>query len=64
MATYDLRHLLDTVEQVRAEIHPEVSAALLEAVIRAEDEHSDDPEAALKAAEAAIERFLVVGGQG
>lgn len=58
MATYDLQHLLATVEQVRAELHPDLPSELLEAVVRAEDANVDNPDRALKAVEAAITKYV------
>ena len=59
MTTYDLQHLLATVEQVRAELHPDLPPELLEAVVRAEDANADDPDRGLKAVEAAVTKYVV-----
>lgn len=60
MTTYDLQHLLATVEAVREELHPEVPAALLEAVVEAEDANPDADDAALRAIEAAVSEYVGV----
>ncbi len=63
MTTYDLQHLLATVEQVRAELHPDLPAGFLEGVVRAEDAHADDSDGALKAIDAAVVR-AISGAEG
>lgn len=54
MRTIDLKDILATVELMRSQRHPDLSAEFLGAVVRAEEENSEDNEGALSAIEAAL----------
>lgn len=57
MRTTDLKELMDTVEQLRKELHPHLDAAFIRAVVRAEEQNADDAEA-LRAIDAALKQVL------
>lgn len=58
MQTNDLQDLLETVEQLRAEIHPDLDAKFLEAVVHAEEENPEDDAEAVRAIQAALKAEL------
>ena len=58
MTTHDLATLLETVESVRQEIHPELPGSFLADVVKAEEENPDSDEAALRQIEAAMRQLL------
>jgi hypothetical protein len=62
MQTKDLKVLLEVVNAVRAELHPDLDAGFLEAVIRAEDKHLDDPVEASRAVQDALKALLAKRG--
>lgn len=62
MQTKDLKALLEVVNAVRGELHPDLDAAFLEAVIRAEDKHLDDPVEASRAVQDALKVLLAKKG--
>lgn len=62
MQTKDLKALLEVVDAVRAELHPDLDAGFLEAVIRAEDKHLDDPVEASRAVQDALKALLTKKG--
>ena len=62
MRTTDLKDLTQTVELLRKEFHPDLDPAFLEAVVRAEEENSEDDTEALRAIQAALQAALVAKG--
>jgi hypothetical protein len=62
MQTKDLKALIEVVNAVRAELHPDLDAAFLEAVIRAEDKYLDDPVEASRAVQDALKALLAKKG--
>lgn len=58
MRTTDLKDLLDTVEAIRVEFHPEIDSMFLAAVVEAEESNPDDEPAAVKAIEKALKECL------
>jgi ABC-type nitrate/sulfonate/bicarbonate transport system substrate-binding protein len=62
MRANDLEKITKTVATVRAELHPELAADFLDAVIRAEDENAEDDEGALRMIQAALTKVLASGG--
>lgn len=58
MTMTDLQDLLDTVEQMRQRMHPELDSGFLEAVVQAEHDFPDDNESALNVIEAAMRQAL------
>ena len=59
MRTTDLKDLTQAVELLRKELHPDLDPAFLEAVVRAEEENSEDDTEALRAIQAALQAVLV-----
>lgn len=62
MRTTDLKDLLKTVEQLRAELHPDLDATFLEAVVRAEEENPEDDAEAVRVIQAALKAALTAKG--
>ena len=62
MRTTDLKDLTQTVELLRKELHPDLDPVFLEAVVRAEEENSEDDTEALRAIQAALQAVLVAKG--
>lgn len=62
MRTTDLKDLTKTVEILRAELHPDLDAGFLEAVVRAEEENPEDDAEALRAIQTALKAVLVAKG--
>ena len=62
MRTTDLKELIDTVEALRGELHPDVDAQFLEAVVRAEEENAEDDSGAVRAIQAALTSVLAKQG--
>ena len=62
MPMTDIQDILDAVERVRAETHPELDARFLEMVVEAEQNHPDDDAAAMRAIESALENLLGARG--
>lgn len=62
MRTNDLQDLLETVEQLRAELHPDLDAKFLKAVVHAEQENPEDDAEAVRSIEAALKAELVAKG--
>jgi hypothetical protein len=60
MRKTDLQDLITTVERIRTELHPQLDARFLEAVVRAEEQSPEDDDAALRSIESAL-RTLVEG---
>lgn len=58
MKTTDLGDLLRTVEAMRAELHPDLDATFLAAVVAAEEANIDDDDAATRAIEKALQELL------
>lgn len=54
----DSQKLLDVVETIRAELHPDLNAEFLAAVIEAEQRHPDNDEGALKDLQALVDSLL------
>lgn len=62
MRKTDLIDLLKTVEAIRAETHPDLDSAFLEAVVRAEEAYSEDEEGAVRQIETALKSLLDAKG--
>jgi hypothetical protein len=62
--TTDLRELAAVVEQLRSELHPDLDASFLAAVIQAEEQNPEDDEGALRAIQAALRAALEARGAG
>ena len=62
MRTEDLKALLEVVNSVRAELHPDLDAGFLEAVVRAQDRHLEDPVEATRAIQDALKTLLAKKG--
>jgi len=62
MRTTDLTELTKTVKLLRKELHPDLDAGFLEAVVRAEEENPEDDAEALRAIQAALKAVLVAKG--
>lgn len=60
--TTDLTDLTKTVELLRKELHPDLDAAFLEAVVRAEEKNPEDDAEALREIQAALKAVLVATG--
>jgi hypothetical protein len=60
MATTDLTDLMKTVALLRAELHPDLDATFLEAVVRAEEANPEDDAEAVRAIEMALNAVLAV----
>jgi len=58
MRTTDLQDLLETVERIRGDIHPDLDARFLAAVIRAEEENPEDDAEAVRVIELALRAVL------
>jgi ABC-type nitrate/sulfonate/bicarbonate transport system substrate-binding protein len=62
MWTTDPKDLLKAVELLRKELHPDLSADFLEAVVRAEEESPEDDAEAIRAIQAALKTLLIAKG--
>ena len=62
MRTTDLDDLLQTVERIRKEMHPDLDSRFVKAVIHAERDNPEDDAAALAAIERALK--LLLGSKG
>ena len=62
MRTTELKDLMDTVERIRHEIHPDLDGRFLEAVVRAEEANPEDDTEALRAIQAALKVALEAKG--
>ena len=62
MQTTDLKDLINTVEILRAELHPDLDASFLEAVVRAEEENPEDDTEAVRAIQTALKVALTANG--
>ena len=62
MRTTDLKDLTKTVDLLRTELHPDLDAGFLEAVVRAEEENPEDDAEALRAIQNALKAVLVAKG--
>lgn len=62
MQTTDLKGLLETVEVLRQQIHPELDPGFVVAVVRAEEQNPEDDAEALKAIERALRDVLAKEG--
>ena len=62
MRKTDLQDLLKTVETIRQELHPDLDAGFLDAVVRAEEQCPEDEEGAVRAIETALK--VLLEGQG
>lgn len=62
MRTTDLDELLQTVERIRQETHPDLDSRFVTAVVSAEKDNPEDDLAALSAIEHAL--TLVLGSRG
>lgn len=63
MRTSDLKGLLDTVEEVRRDLYPDLDSDLLRAVILAEEQNPEDEGEALRAIQAAVDAALAKEGE-
>jgi hypothetical protein len=62
MQTTDLKDLLKTIEQLRTELHPDLDAKFLEAVVHAEEEYPEDDTEAVRVIQAALWTALAAKG--
>jgi hypothetical protein len=62
MPTTDLKDLTKTVELIRTELHPDLDAGFLEAVVSAEEANAEDDDEALRAIQAALKAVLLAKG--
>ena len=62
MRTTDLKDLIKTVDLLRSEIHPDLDARFLDAVVRAEEENPEDDAEAVRAIQAALRTVLATKG--
>jgi hypothetical protein len=62
MRTTDLKDLTNTVEKLRRELHPDLSADFVHAVVQAEEQNPEDDAEALRAIQAALKTALVGKG--
>ncbi len=62
MPTTNLDALITTVERLRVRLHPDLDAALLEAVVHAEEQNPDDDTEALRDIQTALTRVLDAKG--
>ncbi|WP_434420886.1 hypothetical protein [Nannocystis pusilla] len=62
MPTTDLKDLTSTVEKLRKELHPDLDADFLKAVVRAEEENLEDDIEALRTIQAALKAVLIEKG--
>jgi hypothetical protein len=62
MRTTDLKDLIETVDLIRSELHPQLDARFLDAVIRAEEENPEDDAEALRAIQTALKAALEARG--
>jgi hypothetical protein len=62
MRTTDLRDLLSTVEALRLELHPDLDASFIEAVVRAEEQNPEDDAEASRSVQAAVAAALAAKG--
>jgi hypothetical protein len=62
MRTTDLKEIIDTLEQIRGKVHPDLDRVFLEAVVRAEEENPEDDTEAVNAIETALKAVLASRG--
>lgn len=62
MQTTDLKDLMETVEMLRQELHPNLDARFLRAVILAEESNPEDDVEAVRSIHLALTELLDVGG--
>lgn len=62
MKTTDLKDLLNTVEALRKELHPDLDASFVEAVVRAEEQNPEDDAEASRAVQTALKTALAAKG--
>jgi hypothetical protein len=62
MKTTDLKDLLSTVEALRKELHPDLDASFVEAVVRAEEQNPEDDAEASRAVQTALKTALAAKG--
>jgi hypothetical protein len=55
MPKTELDEILATVEEIRLELHPEIGAAFMAAVVKAEELNPDDEAAAMRAIQDAVQ---------
>ena len=58
MRKTDLTEILETVEEMRRDLHPDLDSAFVKAVVRAEEENPDDDERAARAIEKALQQLM------
>lgn len=62
MRKTDLKDLTNTVENLRKELHPDLDAAFVEAVVHAEEQNPEDNTEALRAIQVALKTALTQKG--
>jgi len=62
MRTTDLKDLTNTVEKIRTDLHPDLDAAFVEAVVQAEEQNPEDDAEALRAIQVALKTALTEKG--
>lgn len=62
MQTTDLKELMETVEMLRQEIHPDLDPRFLRAVILAEESNPEDDFEAVRSIQLALTELLDAGG--
>jgi hypothetical protein len=58
----ELKDVIQTVDLLRRELHPDLDAQFLEAVVRAEEENLEDDTEALRAIQSALKDVLAAKG--
>ncbi len=62
MRKTDLANLRQTVARMRSELHPDLDAAFVDAVITAEDENPEDDQEAVRQIQVALQAALARRG--
>lgn len=62
MQTTDLKDLIETVELLRKQLHPDLDAGFLRAVVRAEEENPEDDAEAVRSIQLALKEVLAAEG--
>lgn len=63
MKTSDLRGLLETLEEARRDLYPDLDAEFLKAVIMAEEQNPEDEGEALRGIQVAVDTALANKGE-
>jgi hypothetical protein len=61
MQKIDLSNIVNTVEAIRLELHPELPAGFVAAVIAAEEQNPDDDVAATRSINLALANYIDAG---